>query len=313
MDFSQMDLDPRMAEMLGQLSAIDAAKDDADRDRQYNFLAGMLEAAQAPAGGSGSATTNEYAPIVLLRQGSVRYELLAGASACPGIYQQSSELLAMSFHLHEPMTTATGVTIDAHRDFFDMMMPQMCDNGLSVVALESNTEPGDTDVSASDTVLGVFIAEDFATPAPSGPSGFDGFMEKHGEGPMASTLALLDQVEEDLKAKLALASTGGVGADVPRGQYCHLWCVGVDERAQGRGIAKTLSQLVLQQAQQQGFGLSFAEATGEYSARALAKMGMVETAVYLYKDWEMEPGSGVRPFAGTAEPHVGTRLMEIQH
>ena len=258
--------------------------------------------------------------------GAIRYEPLPTRATNPAIYDAAVSLLVDSFHKDEPTTTATGCPEESHRKFFQIMTPQMADNGLSVVAIASSGDHGD------DEVAGVFIAEDFSSPP---PESLNAFAEQNWDtwGPV---FQILDEAEEAFKARWGVPK-GELPEQASNGQqkkFCHLWCVAVDAEKFGRrGIGRTLAENVLGKAEARGFAVSFAEATGAFSAKLLAKVGMRATGEWKYAEWVPAPApsevgaegesdgesvskaaSAVKPpLIGVAAPHTATLLMEREH
>ena len=220
----------------------------------------------------------KYAP-------ETRYTIVPLTSDC---LEPAIAILARAFHEGEPTTTATGVTMAGHLEFFELFAPQMANNDLSYAAIDTT----------SGAVAGVLIAEDFSSPEPQPAGSVDALLARHpGFG---AVFALIEQAEHSY-----LESRGG-GGHVEALLYCHLWCVAVDPAFSRRGIGGALTRRALDAARALGFRETFAEATGAFSARALAKCGMHAEATYPY--------AAVRDLAGiVAAPHVETALMVLKH
>jgi len=199
--------------------------------------------------------------------------------------------LSLAFHVGEPTTSVLGVQQAAHEAFFELFTAQMVGNGLSVAAVDAET----------GAFAGCFIAEDFAAPPPAGA---ESFADEHpGFAPL---FGLLDEAEEQLKAAHGIAP----GTLPPPGRFCHLWCVAVDGAFGRRGIGGKLADRVLGRAAAAGYGASFAEATGHFSARLLEKAGMAAEHEIAYATWSFEGGV---PLQACPPPHVGTRVMVVRH
>ena len=81
-----------------------------------------------------------------------------------------------------------------------------------------------------------------------------------------------------------------------------MYCVGVDKSHQGKGIAKALTKLLLQNSKNKGFYISKAECTSLYSTKAFVKAGAEIEKSIKYDDFTMKGGfcscSFVQPFKG---------------
>eukprot|EP01063_Lacrimia_lanifica_P033071 TRINITY_DN57_c0_g1_i1.p1 TRINITY_DN57_c0_g1~~TRINITY_DN57_c0_g1_i1.p1 ORF type:complete len:240 (+),score=21.71 TRINITY_DN57_c0_g1_i1:32-751(+) len=221
---------------------------------------------------------------------SVSYELLTQDGPC---YDRAVAILAESFYSAEPLTGASGVTRASVEEFFAMLCPQMCDNGLSVVAV---TEAGD--------VAGVFIANDFATPPPPAT---EAFVQANPE--WGNIFAILDAVEEFMTQNCV---PGGPKSVATPGIVCHQWCMAVAPEFGGRGIGGGLARAVISNAAGRGFVCSFAEATGAFSAKLLCRAGMDVREKWPYAEWAPE-GVESPPFAAIQAPHDATRLLTVRH
>ena len=220
-------------------------------------------------------------------EGGIRYVPLAAEHAAA-----AQSALSLAFHQGEPTTTCLGVSHASHRAFFALFAPQMLGNGLSVAAVDA----------ATGAFAGCFIAEDFAAAAPPAA---ETFADAHPG--MGTLFAVLEDAEEAFKAGNGV----GPGQLPAPGRFCHLWCVAVGADFGRRGIGAALAARVLARAAAAGFEASFAEATGHYSARLLAKAGMEAEHEVAYATWEGPGGS--RSLQGVPAPHRGCQVMVRRH
>ena len=101
------------------------------------------------------------------------------------------------------------------------------------------------------------------------------------------------------------------------GVICEMMAVGVDKNHQGKGIAKALTKLLLQNSKNKGFHISKAECTGLYSTKALVKAGGTVQNCIKYEEFTINGGcfkSNRKPFAGKViEPHTEINLVVFHH
>jgi len=225
--------------------------------------------------------------VTLCIQNGFRYETLTSETQ-----EAAIEMLTHVFHVGEPLVIATGCTRESMRAFFDLFLPQMVNNGLSIVAISEDT--GD--------LAGVFIAEDFATPPPAGVEEFVGKYEAFF-GPI---FAILDESEEKFKQEVGIPA----GEMPAAGRFVHQWCLSVSPALGRRGIGECITRVLLQQAEKLGFEMSFAECTGAFSTKLCAKAGMSPMLRLEYANWELE---GSFPFAEVPAPHTCTTVMCCKH
>jgi ribosomal protein S18 acetylase RimI-like enzyme len=199
----------------------------------------------------------------------------------------------------------------------------MCGNGLSFGAFAKLN-------SSEESLVGCLIAEDFASEPPSvADDTLGAFLRDYGES-WECVFAILDDVEDQVKrdycsgdgdqksktGELSSLSSGEeAGLSLPEpNQVCHLWCVAVSREVRGRRIAEELTRLCAEQAQKEGYRLSFAECTGVFSRAALLRSGFEPAGVFEYDEWEYPAGSGKRPLAGKIPaPHTACTLVVKHH
>lgn len=225
--------------------------------------------------------------FTLYSQDGIRYEALTAERQ-----EAAIAMLTESFHVGEPLTTSTGCSRESTRAFFDMFVPQMLSNGLSVAAVSEDT----------NDLVGVFIAEDFAA---SPPAGVEEFVGKY-EASWGPVFAILDDAEEKLKQEVSIPA----GELPDPGRIVHQWCVGVSPACARRGIGERMTRVLLQQAALLGFEMSFSECTGAFSKKLSEKSGMNPSFRLEYASWEFE---GSRPFASAPAPHTCTTVMCSKH
>ena len=89
--------------------------------------------------------------------------------------------------------------------------------------------------------------------------------------------------------------------------------VGVDKHHQGKGIAKALTNLLLQNSKNKGFHISKAEWISLYSTKALVKAGGTVQNIIKYEEFTITGAcykSNRKPYAGKViEPHTEINLV----
>ena len=204
----------------------------------------------------------------------------------PSHLNSAIPILAQSFHDGEPTTSASCVTLEGHLGFFKLLCPRMCDNNLSMVAIDDE----------SGALAGVFLAEDFS----NAPPNLDDLIVAHPG--FAPVFELLDRAEDIFRMKRNIDP----GSIQEQGRFNHLYCVAISPNYGRRGIATALTNKVLQAAKELGYEESFAEATGKYSATVLGKSGMEIEATIEYAN----ENSALK---NIPLPHEGLSLVTIKH
>jgi ribosomal protein S18 acetylase RimI-like enzyme len=196
----------------------------------------------------------------------------------PGDLDEMALLLADAFANYEPMARACGLPQRELFDFVKLFGPLAARERLTPIARDA----------ATGRMIGAFLTEDFASPA---PEGFDQVSERFR--PVLTLLARLD--DEYLEGKAILP-----------GQYLHLFMIGVDQGFTGRDVGQNLLACCLENAIRRGYVMAVTEATGTVSQSIFRKAGFTERLRVAYKDHVFE---GHRVFQ-VIEGHVGTLLMD---
>ena len=121
----------------------------------------------------------------------------------------------------------------------------------------------------------------------------------------------LDQELDFLKKKYKLKNKENL--------VCEMAALGVSPDYQGKGIAKHLTRLLIENSKREGFWMSKAECSGAFSAKAMEKHGAKLEKFIDYKTWEFGGGCCSKPkrvFEDQVDkvaPHKGMSLMILRH
>ena len=190
----------------------------------------------------------------------------------------TAALLASAFGRHEPLSLAVGLSQSEIEALVSAFAPKALDARLTIVArTESDRE-----------LVGALLTEDFDTPLP----------EEFAE--IAPKSAPIGALLESLDTQYRSSRTMGMG------EYLHLLMLGVADRASGRGIARNLIEICLENGKNRGFRYAVAEATGSISQHVFRSLGFREVLTARYSDFLF---ADTRPFAGIKDP-IGTILMD---
>lgn len=189
-----------------------------------------------------------------------------------------TRLLAEVFTRHDPPAWAVGLTPAEFERFVQALLPQVTEEGLTVVARRCGT----------GELVGALIAND---PARETAAGMETLSEKFA--PIASILGELVTRYRSIKQPKP-------------GQLLHLYLLGVAASAGGRGVAQQLVAACLDNGAHKGFKMAAGEATNPTSQHIFRKHGFEERGQILYRDYLF---NGRHIFAGIAE-FGGPILME---
>ncbi len=78
------------------------------------------------------------------------------------------------------------------------------------------------------------------------------------------------------------------GKTIARGQYLHLFMLGVDSQFAGRGVGQGVVESSIENAVQMGYRIALTEATGRVSQHIFRKNGFVERFSMSYQDFIYE-------------------------
>ena len=203
----------------------------------------------------------------------IRYRLVLESDAV-----SAGKLLGEIFSRHEPLALAVRQPASSVETVVALLAPKFAAEQLAVLAED-----------ASDgTIVGVAIAHDFATPMPPG-------LDRIGES-FDQIASLLDELEASYRKH----------RDVQPGRCAHVFMVGVDPAASGRGIARQLITRVAANATARGYAYAFTEATSGSSQHVFRQLGFRELTAIPYDSFEYR---GQRPFASLLTP-PSVLLME---
>eukprot|EP01065_Artemidia_motanka_P025778 TRINITY_DN30742_c0_g1_i1.p1 TRINITY_DN30742_c0_g1~~TRINITY_DN30742_c0_g1_i1.p1 ORF type:complete len:288 (+),score=67.97 TRINITY_DN30742_c0_g1_i1:66-866(+) len=191
-------------------------------------------------------------------------DVLANAFACDG---------------QTGVTSMCGLDADAVHSLASMYLPRTAANGVSICAVEEE----------SGRVVGVIVAEDFASQP---PLGIDALLAQH---PATTNLVgILDECADQLFRTNHELSAGQL--PMP-GKICHLMCVGVAPAWRRQHIALDLVKTALSQSAKLGFETVFADASGIAAQHLYTHCRMESVGGIEFADWECD---GERPFADCA-------------
>ena len=188
-----------------------------------------------------------------------------------------ANLLADTFSKGEPMAVAVGVPCDQLARLVAVLTPKAISEQLSIIARDT----------ATGHLLGALLADDFGT-AP--PEGLD-----HAAPGFAPVAALLDGLDDRYRA----------ATSVRPGTHAHIFMVGVSEAAAGRGVARKLIEVCLDNATRLEYGTALTEATGSASQHIFRKLGFTELLTASYQDFLFNGAPVFSSIQGVA----GTLLM----
>jgi len=189
------------------------------------------------------------------------------------------KVLAEAFTRHDPLAVGVGLTPADFEAFVRTLLPNVAQEGLTVVARLRET----------GEIVGALLTEDAAAAAPEG-------MEHLGEkfGPIADILGGL--VGEYM------------GGQAPRhGEKLHLYLLGVSDRATQKGVGQALVARCLENGAHRGYRIAFAEATNRTSQHIFRKLGFLPRVARSYQDHVFK---GRRVFESIAA-HGGPILMDM--
>ena len=192
--------------------------------------------------------------------------------------EEMAELLANVFSRSDPPAVAASLS------FHDV---------YEVVIQYGRRAPGDAltllaRIQPSGKLVGAMLSDDFASPPPVSE-------EKLAQNfrPIA---ALLEGLDEQYRKSHPV---------VP-GQILHLFMLAVASDFGGKGIARTLVHLTLENGKHRGFARAITEATGNVSQHIFRKNGFIERCRIAYQEFMYE---GKRPFESIVE-HEAVILLE---
>ena len=203
----------------------------------------------------------------------IRYRLVVESDVVP-----ASKLLGEVFCQHEPLALAVRQPASSVEAVVALLAPKFTAERLAVLA----EDPTD------GAIVGVAVAHDFATPM---PDGLDRISESFDQ-----IASLLDELEASYRKH----------REIQPGRCAHVFMVGVDPAASGRGIARQLIETIAVNATGRGYAYAFTEATSGASQHVFRQAGFRELTAITYHSFEYR---GQRPFASVVAP-PNVLLME---
>jgi ribosomal protein S18 acetylase RimI-like enzyme len=142
---------------------------------------------------------------------------------------------------------------------------------------------------SSGKLVGAMLTDDFAAPQPEG-------FEKLTTVNFAPIAALLEKLDDQYRTVCPVAP----------GKALHLFMMGVDPDFGGRGIARTLVEVTLDNGKWKGYEKAITEATGKVSQHIFRSTGFVEQFRVPYQEFHFQ---GKYPFR-TIVDHEAIMLLE---
>ncbi|MFZ0394842.1 MAG: GNAT family N-acetyltransferase [Terracidiphilus sp.] len=203
----------------------------------------------------------------------IEYGICAASDA-----EEMTHLLADVFTRHDPLAWAVGVKPAEFESFVRTLLPQVVEEGLTIVARLAGT----------GEMAGALLANDAARET---GAGMETLSEKFK--PIASILGELVTMYRQ-------------GPEPLPGQMLHLYLLGVSDWVSGRGVGQQLVAASAENGARRGYRVAIAEATNPTSQHIFRKQGFAERARMSYRDHVF---NGRKVFEGIGE-YGGPILME---
>ena len=212
--------------------------------------------------------------IPLIRVHDVNYGLVERTDL-----GEMADLLASVFSRFDPPAIAAGLSFDDVRELVRHYGQRVPDDALTVIA---RSQP-------SGKLIGAMLTDDFADPPP-----------KHLEGLLAGNFKSIGAILEKLDGQYRKIR------QVHPGTILHLFMLGVDPAFGGKGIARNLVQVTLENGRQKGYQRAVTEATGRVSQHIFRSHGFEELFRVPYQEFIFD---GERPFSVIVD-HEAIVLLE---
>ena len=187
-------------------------------------------------------------------------------------------LLAEVFSQSDPPAVAMGLSCGDMKQFLGLMVPRVIPDGLTVVARSEQ----------DGRLAGVFLTDDFASP-PTVEAG-------QINAKLLPIFSMLEILDEQFRR----------GRTIARGEYLHLFMLGVDAQFAGRGIAQGLVEACIDNGRRKGYRTALTEATGRVSQHIFRKNGFADRFSVSYRDFVYEN----KTVFATIREHDAAILME---
>ncbi|MGA8877378.1 MAG: GNAT family N-acetyltransferase [Candidatus Korobacteraceae bacterium] len=171
-----------------------------------------------------------------------------------------ARLLAQVFSESDPPAVAMALSFEEMEQFLQVVVPNVIPDGLTVIARSKDT----------GKVAGAMLSDDFASPPAADPGQIS--------SKLLPILSMLDSLDEQFRR----------GKTIARGQYLHLFMLGVDSQFAGRGVGQGVVESSIENAVQMGYRIALTEATGRVSQHIFRKNGFVERFSMSYQDFIYE-------------------------
>jgi GNAT superfamily N-acetyltransferase len=189
-----------------------------------------------------------------------------------------ARLLATAFSERDPPAVALGITATEFDTFVRLLAPKAATEALTIVARDSGT----------GEIVGALLTEDLYSRPADGIHRLSTTFEP--------ILALLDDMQREYRQ----------GRPAARGEYLHLFLLGVAVSYAGQGIGQQLVARTMEHGTSRGYTIAVTEATSRRSQHVFRSQGFVERVQRSYADYGFE---GRRPFASIAS-EGGPILMD---
>lgn len=181
----------------------------------------------------------------------IKYGICAASDA-----EEMTHLLADVFTRHDPLAWAVGLKPAEFESFVRTLLPQVAEEGLTIVARLAGT----------GEMVGALLNND---PACETGAGMETLSENFE--PIADILGELVKVYRQGTEPL------------PR-EMLHLYLLGVSDRVAGRGVGQQLVAASVENGARRGYRVAVAEATNPTSQHIFRKQGFAERGRIPYRD-----------------------------
>lgn len=183
-------------------------------------------------------------------------------------------LLAETFSLFDPPAVAAGITPKEFEEFVRIFSSNVASDELTIIARTAET----------GEIVGAFFTEDAASPL---PAGLDQMSKKFDP-----IFDILDQ----------LGTEYWQGKELNRGEYLHLFLLGVAQQFTRRGIAQQLVRECLENGVQKGYRVGVTEATNNVSQYIFHQQGFVKRVQRSYQDYRYQGNAVFASIEGQGGP-----------
>lgn len=212
--------------------------------------------------------------IPLVKSGNIEYGLVERPDL-----KEMANLLADVFSRFEPPAVAAGLSFDDMYEIVRLFGQRAPDDALTVLARDQ----------ISGKIVGAMLTDDFASAPPAQ-------IEQLLMGHFSPIAALLEELDDQYRRIHR----------IDPGKVLHLFMLAVAPEFGGKGIARTLVRVTLNNGRRNGYDRAVTEATGNVSQHIFRSLGFVDRFRILYKEFDH---GGRRPFESITE-HQSVVLLE---